>query len=539
MIGKFKKITDGLIIFSALFAEFEKLDFKSDALAGVRSNYFNSHNAEQHDTTEVCIDSDLYSLSYKMSENASLLWKVSRNNRPYQSVKRLSDEIYSVLYYEENGIISKRVYFDSEHNWVRTEYFDKQNETHLAARLYPKNINGIVVLMSEHFNKNAKPCISTLYPSEEPKGKRCAALVYSNVGMLWYDEAFRPENINDCTEPTCASKGFDFTELSFEKSAVSAAFNIANSDYLTDKDVPIVCKESIEVSTEKTSDSYSAYDKIEKILSEAHKSNKDLFGEIITHAGDVVDESDHKQNSDIDEITDCKADNKKTCNEIEFLNECNSEENSINSSNEINDNYEEENSDAETVSSLLTEEYECISDETDNCLQDDDNVCENNIEINDLSKNRTEGSKPISCGKYYYYGSVSADGNRTGRGRTVSADGTTLYEGDYKLDKRHGFGVSYYKNGSINYSGSWNENARCGCGAGYRLSDGTLHAGNWLDNTPHGYGARFSSNGDFMDLSSYQNGLKHGKSISFDEKGRVIISVWENGVKISEKLIED
>ena len=39
MLEQSQKLTDGLIIYSVLVSDYEKLDFKNDALAGVRANY--------------------------------------------------------------------------------------------------------------------------------------------------------------------------------------------------------------------------------------------------------------------------------------------------------------------------------------------------------------------------------------------------------------------------------------------------------------------------------------------------------------------
>lgn len=47
MLEQSQKLTDGLIIYSVLVSDHEKLDFKNDALAGVRANYFNSGCKEQ------------------------------------------------------------------------------------------------------------------------------------------------------------------------------------------------------------------------------------------------------------------------------------------------------------------------------------------------------------------------------------------------------------------------------------------------------------------------------------------------------------
>ena len=141
-------------------------------------------------------------------------------------------------------------------------------------------------------------------------------------------------------------------------------------------------------------------------------------------------------------------------------------------------------------------------------------------------------------GRYTYFGKLDENNCRTGRGRTVSPDGMTSYDGEYLDDRRNAFGVCYYNNGSINYVGNWTDNSRNGGGVGYRLSDGTMHAGKWDNNTPDGYGARFDRNGNLIDVSNYENGVRTGKSVSFDENGNIVVSVYENGEKISEFLVD-
>ena len=47
MLEQSQKLTDGLIIYSVLVSDYEKLDFKNDALAGVRANYFNSKSKKK------------------------------------------------------------------------------------------------------------------------------------------------------------------------------------------------------------------------------------------------------------------------------------------------------------------------------------------------------------------------------------------------------------------------------------------------------------------------------------------------------------
>ena len=85
MLEQSQKLTDGLIIYSVLVSDYEKLDFKNDALAGVRANYFNSGCKEQKEITEI----ELHGMDYKMSclltKNEPFSWKVTRDNLPHEN----------------------------------------------------------------------------------------------------------------------------------------------------------------------------------------------------------------------------------------------------------------------------------------------------------------------------------------------------------------------------------------------------------------------------------------------------------------------
>lgn len=503
MLSDSQKLTDGLIIYSALISDFEKLDFKNDALAGVRANYFNSNKLPQCDKSEISLEEKTYNISYRMSEDEPLSWKITRNNRPFQSVKKATGGVYSVIFYRENGIIYKRSFFDKEHNWLRTEYYDSHYENVKTAVLAPKTISGITALQLERINFDGEHNYSVLYPSEKVPVKKCTGLIYSNVGMLWYDEMFRPEDlpVENLPVTECENSGFKFnnSDEMLKSSDSSDCLSLADAEYLEEKicnndGVESVCTDK---SDEKEDEqSYSAYDKIANILSEAHKTNKDLFGEIINQtSSDLFDQEEKTDNAE-------KADDSVE----EVLSEDEIEEDIEPDSKNIEGNF---------VPDEPQEEY--VSKENPDC----------NVIIHTKS------------GRYAYFGDVDENNNRTGRGRTVTPQGLTSYDGEYLDDRRNGFGVCYYKEGNINYVGNWVNGKREGSGVGYRLSDGTMHAGRWSDNSPDGCGARFDCDGNFIDVCYYKGGKRNGKSVSFDENGRVVIKNWKDGELVSEFIVDD
>lgn len=541
MLEQSQKLTDGLIIYSVLVSDYEKLDFKNDALAGVRANYFNSGCKEQKEITEI----ELHGMDYKMSclltKNEPLSWKVTRDNLPYQSVKRATGGVYSVITYNDRGIVFKRQFFDRNHTWLRTEYFNRSIADKLITRIYPRKVSGIITLVTEDIDDNGIVSVKTLFPSDKQSNENSRVLIYSNVGMLWYDASFLPSDMPFTEKKSYGNSGFVFNGDLFKNDFVPEnAYNLDDCAYLTDEDIPNVSDTAEPVSKK----DYSAYDIIEKILVEAHKTNKDLFGEIINHTAEedfepaevkiVTGEKD-------EQLSDDEVEENSQISEHEIADDTDAaaettDEQTENSENVVTvDNSGEATEDEET-------DFENVEANIGTHCQIDDVPTEESDEENPEIVNEEEPHCDVviltKSGRYTYFGKLDENNCRTGRGRTVFPDGMTSYDGEYLDDRRNGFGVCYYNNGSINYVGNWTDNSRNGGGVGYRLSDGTMHAGKWYNNTPDGYGARFDRNGNLIDVSNYENGVRTGKSVSFDENGNIVVSVYENGEKISEFLVD-
>lgn len=541
MLEQSQKLTDGLIIYSVLVSDYEKLDFKNDALAGVRANYFNSGCKEQKEITEI----ELHGMDYKMSclltKNEPFSWKVTRDNLPYQSVKRATGGVYSVITYNDRGIVFKRQFFDRNHTWLRTEYFNRSIADKLITRIYPRKVSGIITLVTEDIDDNGIVSVKTLFPSDKQLNENSRVLIYSNVGMLWYDASFLPSDMPFTEKKSYGNSGFVFNGDLFKNDFVPEnAYNLEDCTYLTDEDIPNVSDTAEPVSKK----DYSAYDIIEKILVEAHKTNKDLFGEIINHTAEedfepaevkiVTGEKD-------EQLSDDEVEENSQISELEIADDTDA----------VAETSDEQTEDSENVVTIDSSGEASADEETDfekveanigtHC-QIDDVPTEESDEENPKIVNEEEPHCDVviltKSGRYTYFGNLDENNCRTGRGRTVSPDGMTSYDGEYLDDRRNGFGVCYYNNGSINYVGNWTDNSRNGGGVGYRLSDGTMHAGKWDNNTPDGYGARFDRNGNLIDVSNYENGVRTGKSVSFDENGNIVVSVYENGEKISKFLVD-
>lgn len=521
MLSKIKKISKDMLIYSALASEFEPLDFKNDALAGVRANYFNAHNHTQTEKTELTVDNKPLSLSYSMKNGEPLSWKALLNNQPYQTVKRERSGVYCVISYNENGVVYKRQFFDYAHYWLRTEYYSADDRNYFSAVISPVYRDGVMMLKYKTYDEDGRRLKKEyLFPSLTPPRRKCCALVYANAGMIWYDACFCPAEFAQETEN--ARRGFNFDLDSFTPNIYTTVTDVLdNAPYLTDEDVRDMTPQAQPAAEEPAEDDtkpYSAYDKIENILFEAHKTNKNIFGELAQHS----EPSDDKPEAPANELPgepETKAPEAPEQVAVEEPEET-AEEAALEMAEAfgVNPDFNKAEPDEAPADTAHTEEQPSFEH---------------------AFEGEPDSIVHTKTGRYRYYGALDGRNRRVGRGRTVSDKGITSYEGGYVADRREGFGICYYKEGSVNYVGNWKDGRRNGAGVGYRLSDGTMHAGCWSNNAPQGFGARFDKDGSFLDVCTYVDGMRSGRSVSFDEDGNIVVRLWSNGELITEKIIAD
>ena len=110
MPSALQKLSEDLIVYSVLLADHERLDFKNDALAGVRANYFNSGGAPQSEETEMTLDGRRLRFRYEMKKDAPLAWKISGGNQPVQTVLLLRPRLHRRRSRPEALLLRPRAY---------------------------------------------------------------------------------------------------------------------------------------------------------------------------------------------------------------------------------------------------------------------------------------------------------------------------------------------------------------------------------------------------------------------------------------------
>ena len=107
-----------------------------------------------------------------------------------------------------------------------------------------------------------------------------------------------------------------------------------------------------------------------------------------------------------------------------------------------------------------------------------------------------------------------------------SKEGTQRYEGEWKEDKRCGFGKILYANGD-RYEGEWLDNLRHGQGKFY-YTNGNFYEGGWLSNKKEGVGTYIFANGTRYD-GELKNDKINGRGICHHADGEVYEGEYREG----------
>ncbi|XP_066545909.1 MORN repeat-containing protein 3 [Amia ocellicauda] len=121
------------------------------------------------------------------------------------------------------------------------------------------------------------------------------------------------------------------------------------------------------------------------------------------------------------------------------------------------------------------------------------------------------------CGKWSGKGTLSLPDPNTG-------EYVKVYSGDWKNDKKHGFGTNFY-NESAYYEGEWRRGERCGWGR-MDYENGDIYEGEWLGDKHNGQGLFQLANGNRYE-GTWKDGKKHGPGKFFYlDKGQLYEGVW-------------
>lgn len=164
-------------------------------------------------------------------------------------------------------------------------------------------------------------------------------------------------------------------------------------------------------------------------------------------------------------------------------------------------------------------------------------------------RGRTEQQNGLTA-----YDGEYLDGRREGFGSYYDKNGNLCYAGSWKDDKKDGLGVSFRdsdhalhvarweegqpkgfvslfdKDGNLRYGGRIEDGKKQGAGVSYRQEDGTVFVGQWADGQPTGLGSSFDRDGSLLYYGGWKDGKRNGRGTEFDKNGGIVFDgEWKDG----------
>lgn len=428
---------DSVIYYGVALKHFDELDFKYDALAGVRARYFSRNLETQSDDTIQFFEKEKLNYRYTLEQGKPLLWKVFKNKCLVQSSKYLPDQMYCVCFYNAFEQVVKKIYFNPKHFWTKTEYFDPAAGKDCVCSIAPKMINGFFAIIQTVYNKNG--CVaSPLYMvATLPPAGLCEAAAYTDKGMLYFTSQ-TPSTVNTSTEE---KKGFTFTPADFNLTKnMNSTFDISFAPYLTAENGNPFDKE------EKSDFSESVYSdtSLQENQVPAEESQKELPREENVKVA-------HLHCHDLDGIQP--------------------------------DTFDE----SETFTAACPEEPDKVLDSAGEAYK-------YYGALDEQGKRNGYGRTETALGRTAYEGTYSAD-MRQGFGTFYYKDGSVNYVGNWKQNQREGAGIGFRSLDGTVHIGKWHHNHPCDIGVRFDKEGNFLSLNHFTDGKRNGIGITINEDG--------------------------------------------
>lgn len=264
-------------------------------------------------------DNAKYEYSYTFVPSKPLSWRVIKNRSVIEDIERMSDGKYCLNYYDDNGNDVKRVIFNNQHRWVKTNYYNSIYGESLVCSLIPKELNAETVILQyitgDPYPVTLRSCPTALN-DEVLKNvlERCPTpdvTALTNYGLLYfvreetfnifsqllkeeeekYKEAHKPPVFN--TEEDVAG-GFCFEVDNFDSTKTPhRRFDLSEAQELTDGEPVLDSPVAVEEFVSDIPATVESVDIVEEILSLPEEPQVERIEEL-----SVVDKSAEIETSD-------------------------------------------------------------------------------------------------------------------------------------------------------------------------------------------------------------------------------------------------
>lgn len=566
---------------------FYGLSMKSRDISDVRGDIF-SNILMKYLTSLKPVSSRLYRVadnakfeySYSFVPSKPISWRVIKNRRVIEDVEQMSDGKFCLNYYDDNGCDVKRVIFNNQKKWIKTNYYNSVYGEALVCSLVPKEINGETAIL-QYITGDPYPV--TLYCCPIASNSEVMQNVLSrvpepevtaltNYGLMYfaceetlklynqvlleeerkYIEAHKPQVFN--TEEDVAN-GFCFDVNSFDNTQnLDSVFDLQSADELTEDGFAQDQAEALESSAESTSD--DELDELEipaQIVTESASGEYSIDKEI-SDAIRIISES---TSLDIDKSLVFTQDDTDFLDEEVIASEEDSLAEEINTTSSVLASQQTE--DTFIDSDALSEEINIIDDIEDDAeavtkavssnvtaaesfdeglelLNMDDEAIDDYVStlIDSILLDAKSTAQDYLLDKVDEFADSQSslqkedllsksDNYVSDNNPDLSIESNGLeyyYYGELDADNnRNGRGKTLMADGKTAYEGDYVNDMRDGVGSFY-FKDGSLcYWGEWSKNQRSGFGIGISSETGVAHIGSWDNNKPTGVGARFDKEG--------------------
>ena len=475
-------------IYAVCFTGFDTLASFHGALYSARRRFFESGKTVR--IRETGIFSGLPGEVRGKLSRRTFKWEKSADGRTTE-VSFARGGQRGVEFFEPNGALRARVYFDREQHWLRTEYFAPDNAERAKVCFKPDDTRDAVLRFDYNYS-TGKTKETTLFPVPYAFQSAEQSLQNALIGdslLLIADER---------GEYAYCPRAEQQKRIRFMKDNKDASVMLSMGWEVRDGDIAAPA----EPETEESAPTFENLD--EPALPEIANPMEDALGELFEEARREAEEPE------IHTEPEASAEEPQPAEEAPQA-----------------EPVEEPVPDALGALGITAEDAAHARAVLDRILEGKPVNGDSRLTV-------------IRNGEAVRYTGGLENGLRTGFGRTETAAGLPVYEGEYKNDRRDGFGTHHYPSGAVSYIGDFKDDQRDGFGISFRENDHAMHVSRWADGKPEGYAALFDPNGTMRFAGKILDGQKQGAGVSIDpEHDTVFVAKYKDNEQTGEGALFD
>lgn len=496
--------------YSVAFTDIDYMQSDIDVIGEIRKKFFENHKRIKNKVFYNS-GSDKLKFSYDLQEGSNLKWRKMRNDvleeLGVDDIDGYAIETYSII----DRKLLKKTFFNKQHQWIKTYYFNEYNRKSPFLILEPVVYDDNDTIKKTTIDTNGNKTEEILSPFPVSSNDYVEYNLSEMSGQPEIYCTMTSGKFHYCSDDCYNKRTQALRMLICEYSDIDKD-EINDSDYIDDEyddeyylnDEESIVKES-SISTDEVI--------TDNILDETNE-NIETFEDEFINNGEIVEDKETIEN------LENLSQNDKGSN-VQYIDAC-------------------------IIGNCplypLPKKIINVSEEERYCYYGeivDGNRCGYGRTIMNNGITAYEGNYKDDMrngyGTYYYksgklcYVGNWKDNKKNGVGIAVNAKDDSICIGNWSNDMLNGATSHFDKNGNLIYSGTTKNGKKNGAGITYNNFNGNILIGKWQDGVFMDYCTEISTDGVLIYSGGYRNNMRNGYGTLYDLDGNVMyIGNWKD-----------